>query len=83
MSAQSLTIEEELRLILPSHRIFQSQDFTVLKFLGEGGYGKVFEAISTDGHRVALKFFGYTKYKPRVKSIYKEIALMHRLDDGN
>jgi serine/threonine protein kinase len=51
--------------------------------LQEGGYGKVYSATrKSDGLRVAMKFFGYTRQKPDVEEIRKEVALMIRLDKG-
>lgn len=69
--------------LISSRRFLKFEDFEIDKFLQEGGYGKVYSATrKSDGLRVAMKFFGYTRQKPDVEEIRKEVALMIRLDKG-
>ena len=43
--------------------------------------GKVYAATrKSDGKNMALKFFGYTKAKPDINEINREIGLMIKLD---
>ncbi len=70
--------------LISARRYLKFEDFTINNFLQEGGYGKVYSATrKSDGFRVAMKFFGYTRQKPLVDEIRKEIALMIRLDKGH
>ena len=69
--------------LISSRKFLKFDDFEIDKFLQEGGYGKVYSATrKSDGLRVAMKFFGYTRQKPDVEEIRKEVALMIRLDKG-
>lgn len=67
--------------IATSSRRVNVDDFTLGDFMQEGGWGKVFAATrNRDGKKVAMKFFGYTKAKPDVSEINREIGLMIKLD---
>jgi serine/threonine protein kinase len=69
--------------LISSRKFLKFEDFEIDKFLQEGGYGKVYAATrKSDGKKVAMKFFGYTRQKPDVEEIRKEVALMIRLDKG-
>lgn len=73
--------EEYMTGLISSRWSLKFEDFKDLKFLLEGGYGKVYSAVrKSDGFRVALKFFGYTRHRPDLQEIRKEVALMIRLD---
>ena len=62
-------------------RRVNSNDFIVGEYLQEGGWGRVHSGTrKSDGLKVALKFFGYTKAKPDMHEINREIGLMIRLD---
>lgn len=51
------------------------------KFIPYAHTGKVYAATrKSDGKNVALKFFGYTKARPDVNEINREIGLMIKLD---
>jgi serine/threonine protein kinase/Ca2+-binding EF-hand superfamily protein len=54
--------------------LLSSNDYEVLHYVQEGALGKVYcgRCLSTN-QLVALKFFGYTKRKPRSRYIYHEI----------
>eukprot|EP01036_Dinobryon_divergens_P026927 gene26927-35624_t len=57
-------------------------DFADIKLTGEiarGGYGVVYGGIRVStGEDLAVKFFGYTRNRPRMKWIMEEIKLMAR-----
>ena len=85
MSDLSINVKDVLQYFVPKRKILNFDNFKLGGSLGEGGYGKVYAATYVrDGIEVpvALKFFGYTKYKPNLDTIWKEIILMLRLDDG-
>jgi serine/threonine protein kinase len=55
--------------------------FELGEYMQEGGWGKVYSATrKSDGRKVAMKFFGYTKARPDVSEINREIGLMIKLD---
>ena len=83
--ASFLTSDEDNYMsgLISSRRFLKFEDFEINEFLQEGGYGKVYSATrKSDGKKVAMKFFGYTRQKPDVEEIRKEVALMIRLDKG-
>ena len=83
MSAFSSNDPVDVSGLISSRKFLNFQDFEMGIFLQEGGYGKVYAATrKSDGLRVAMKFFGYTRQKPDVDEIRKEVALMIRLDKG-
>jgi serine/threonine protein kinase/Ca2+-binding EF-hand superfamily protein len=54
--------------------ILSSDDYEVLNYVQEGALGKVYSGrCKSTNQLVALKFFGYTKRRPRSRYIYHEI----------
>jgi serine/threonine protein kinase len=55
-------------------------NYCVVDYVQEGGLGTVYSGVRiSDGNMVALKFFGYTKRRPREVEIQQEINLLWRL----
>lgn len=61
--------------------ICKIEDFLLGRYVHAGGYGTVYSGTrKKDNKEVALKFFGYTKKKPDIGEIQKEIKLMIDLE---
>ena len=59
---------------------FDFADIRLTDEIARGGYGLVYGAIRiSTGEDLALKFFGYTRNRPRMKWIMEEIKLMARV----
>ena len=58
---------------------FDSADIKLTGEIARGGYGVVYGGIRiSTGEDLAVKFFGYTRNRPRMKWIMEEIKLMAR-----
>lgn len=69
----------------PTHyreaKLFSRSLFTIENFIQEGGQGKVYVGRDNETEKLyALKFFGYTTRRPKLKEIDAEIDLMKSLE---
>ncbi|MFC1516497.1 protein kinase, partial [Thermodesulfobacteriota bacterium] len=60
-------------------------DYTIIKSLGKGGFGSVWEAKSTDGHSVALKVLNpqVLENEKVVRKFFHEAMILAKLDHPN
>ena len=55
----------------------ERNDYIVKDYVQEGALGTVYSGVRvSDGHMVALKFFGYTKKRPKEADVEKEVSIL-------
>lgn len=65
---------------VPPECRLERENYRVVDYVQEGGLGKVYSGVRiSDGKMVAMKFFGYTRRRPREDDVQNEINLLWKL----